>query len=220
MKVTLLHTVRSVYESFPNQLLKAYGKDIEITSLLDEFLVTNAKKKGYFPPENRKKLYLDLVSASLESPDLVCVTCSSLTPFVKEFRSSFDFPIVSIDDAMCKEAVMRGENIAVLATAPTTVDPTVSKIQMEADQIGKSVVIKSYLDTEAMTLLSSGDVKGHDARLAGLARTCQDADVIVLAQASMATAKKLCEEATAKIVLTSPETCIREIIANLSEITK
>lgn len=220
MKVTLLHTVKSVYESFPSQLVEAYGKELEVTSLLDEFLVTNAKKKGYFPPENRQKLYLDLLSASLENPDLICVTCSSLTPFVKEILASFPMPIVSIDDAMCREAVVRGSNIAVLATAPTTVDPTVSKILGEAEKAKKKVVVKSYLDTEAMTLLNAGDVKGHDARLADLSRTCKDADVIVLAQASMATAKKLCEEATAKTVLTSPETCIAEVVDKLHELEK
>ena len=88
---------------------------------------------------------------------------------------------------------------------------------MEAEKLGVAPVIKSYLDTKAMDMLSLGDVQGHDARLAALARTAMDADVIVLAQASMATAANLVREATGKKVLTSPGSCIEDIKAALAE---
>ena len=120
-------------------------------------------------------------------------------------------------ESLCRDAAAIGGNIAVLATAPTTVDPTVSRIRMEAEKLGVSPVIKSYLDTKAMDMLSLGDVQGHDARLAALARTAMDADVIVLAQASMATAANLVREATGKKVLTSPGSCIEDIKAALAE---
>ena len=215
-KIALLHTVKSVYASFQAMLEKEI-KDISVTNMVDEFLVTNAREKGYFPPENRRKLYLDLLSLSAGMPDVIAVTCSSLTPFAEELRSSFDVPVLLIDDRMCRDAAAIGGNIAVLATAPTTVDPTVSRIRMEAEKLGVSPVIKSYLDTKAMDMLNLGDVQGHDARLAALARTATDADVIVLAQASMATAANLVREATGKKVLTSPGSCIEDIKAALAK---
>ena len=132
-RIAILHTVRSVYNSFSGQLMAAVAQPVAISEMADEFLVTNAREKGYFPPENRRKLYLDLLSMYSGSPDAIVVTCSSLTPFASEFRSSFDVPIITIDDRMCAEAVSGGSRIAVFATAPTTVDPTVSKIQGEAD---------------------------------------------------------------------------------------
>ena len=101
-----------------------------------------------------------------------------------------------------------------LATAPTTVDPTVSRIKMESEKLGVASTVRSYLDTKAMDMLNLGDVQGHDARLAALARTAT-ADVIVLAQASMATAANLVREATGKKVLTSPGSCIEDIKAAL-----
>ncbi len=215
-KIALLHTVKSVYGSFQAMMEKEI-KDISVTNMVDEFLVTNAREKGYFPPENKRKLYLDLLSLSEGRPDVIAVTCSSLTPFAEELRSSFDVPVLLIDDRMCRDAAAIGGNIAVLATAPTTVDPTVSRIRMEAEKLGVAPVIKSYLDTKAMDMLSLGDVQGHDARLAALARTAMDADVIVLAQASMATAANLVREATGKKVLTSPGSCIEDIKAALAE---
>ena len=212
-KIALLHTVKSVYASFQAMLEKEI-KDISVTNMVDEFLVTNAREKGYFPPENRRKLYLDLLSLAEGQPEGIAVTCSSLTPFAEELRSSFSMPIIVIDERMCRDAAAIGGNIAVLATAPTTVDPTVSRIKMESEKLGVASTVRSYLDTKAMDMLNLGDVQGHDARLAALARTAT-ADVIVLAQASMATAANLVREATGKKVLTSPGSCIEDIKAAL-----
>ena len=112
-RIAILHTVRSVYNSFSGQLMAAVAQPVAISEMVDEFLVTNAREKGYFPPENRRKLYLDLLSMYSGSPDAIVVTCSSLTPFASEFRSSFDVPIITIDDRMCAEAVSGGSRIAV-----------------------------------------------------------------------------------------------------------
>ena len=92
-----------------------------------------------------------------------------------------------------------------------------AEVRANAEKLGVSPVIKSYLDTKAMDMLNLGDVQGHDARLAALARTATDADVIVLAQASMATAANLVREATGKKVLTSPGSCIEDIKAALAK---
>ena len=211
-RIAILHTVRSVYNSFSGQLKAAVSESVAVSEMVDEFLVTNAKEKGFFPPENRRKLYLDLLSLSEEKPDAIVVTCSSLTPFIAELRSSMDVPVIAIDDRMCADAVSGGERIAVFATAPTTVDPTVSKIQVEADKAGKKVEIVPFLDTKAMDLLSAGDTGGHDARLAALAEKEGRAfDTIVLAQASMATAKEAVERVSGRRTLTSPGSCIAEI---------
>ncbi len=207
-KVSLLHTVKSVYETFADELVSAYGKPLEVDNAVDEFLVTNAQKKGFFPPENKRRLYLDLLAISQGEPDLLIVTCSSLTPFISEFKKDFDFPILSIDEEMCRRAALAGGNIAVLATAPTTVKPTVERIEAELSAIGKDGVVTSFLDAEAMTLLKAGDGLGHDARIADIARKAVDADVLVLAQASMARSEHLVSEVTGKLVLSSPKTCI------------
>ncbi len=209
-KIALLHTVKSVYMTFQAMLEKEV-RDVSVTNMIDEYLVTNAREKGYFPAENMRKLHFDLLSLAEGKPDVLVVTCSSLTPYAEKLSTSFDFPIVLIDDRMCRDAAAVGGNIAVLATAPTTIEPTVSRIKMEADKLNCSVTVTSYLDKKAMDLLTLGDVKGHDARLTDLAREAKNADVIVLAQASMATAKNLVREATGKRVLTSPGSCIEEV---------
>ena len=210
-KVTLLHTVKSVYSTFSDDLKKACPEVIEVDSLVDEYLVTNAKKCGYFPENNMKKLRLDLRSAELENPDLIIVTCSSLTPYVKGMLNEFTIPILSIDDEMCHQAAKTNGKILVVATAPTTVGPTVDKIKSEKED----AIVETLLIEEAMERLKTGDVSGHDALIAARVREFSDADVIVLAQASMASAKHLVHETTGKMVLTSPESCINKAVSML-----
>lgn len=210
-KITILHTVKSVCNSFEQQLAKEIRKGIEVTNILDEFLVTNAKAKGFFAAENKQKLYLDLLSASLEKPDLIVVTCSSLTPYVIELRDSFDIPIITIDERMYANTVLIGSRIAVMATAPTTVEPTVTGIRKAAESAGKVVEVEAFLEEAAMDLLKKGDVKGHDVKLAEKARELKDFDVIVLAQASMASAADLIKGCTGVKVITSPGSCIEDI---------
>lgn len=218
MKVSLLHTVKSVYNGFPSALRAEYEGNLIINSMLDEFLVTNAEKKGFFPPENRRKLYLDLLSLSLEEPDVICVTCSSLTPYVEEIKTSFDIPIVCIDDEMCYLAVKNYKKIGVVATAPTTVEPTVGKLKNEARKQNKDVVIESLLLASAMTELKKGNVEEHNRIIAEGARKFSAFDCIVLSQASMETASNLTYETVQKPVLTSPKTCIDKVLKVLKNV--
>ncbi|MGN1189489.1 MAG: hypothetical protein ACI4SL_03740, partial [Candidatus Ornithospirochaeta sp.] len=71
----------------------------------------------------------------------------------------------------------------------------------------------SSLRPDAMDALKSGDVKEHDRILAEEALKYKDVDVVVLAQASMASAKESVEKEGSWTVLTSPESCIAEVKA-------
>lgn len=209
-KIALLHTVPSVYNSFPAMLKAAVSEEIAVDSLVDEYLITESRKQGYFTPKCKEKLLLDLFSLSAQEPDLIIVTCSSLSTIIGAYRDTVSCPIVTIDKRMVEDAAAKGDRIAVLATAPTTIDPTVSSIKAEAAKLGKDVTVDAFLDEEAMNLLKKNDVAGHDRRLSELSKKVRDYDVVVLAQASMATAKDLCQANVNGIVLTSPGSCIEQ----------
>ncbi len=212
-KVTLLHTVKSIYDSFPALIREALGDDTEIVNVVDEILISNTLKKGCFTKWNMERLLSDMKVAEEAGSDLLVVTCSSLTPYVMELQEKISVPVVTIDSAMCRTAALKGENILVLATAATTVQPTVERIQGELESLGKKAVVTSSLRTDAMDALKKGDVKIHDEILASEAEKYPEADLIVLAQASMATSEAEVSEQTHKTVLTSPASCIGEVKA-------
>ncbi len=212
-KITLLHTVKSIYNSFPSLLEEALGEKIKMTNIVDEILISNTLEKGEFTSWNKERLLEDMRVAEEEDSDLLVVTCSSLTPYVLAMADRISKPLVTIDSAMCRKAAEKGENILVLATASTTVGPTMDRIKMELDGIGKKAILRSSLRTDAMDALKRDDVKEHDRILTEEAMKYLDADVVVLAQASMASAKESIVGIKDRVVLTSPESCIEEVKA-------
>ena len=212
-KITLIHTVKSIYNSFPAQLSEALGEEVEMTNVVDEILISNTQKKGKFTEWNMDRLLSDLRVAEEEDSDLVVVTCSSLTPYVLALGEKISKPIVTIDKKMCRKAAEKGTRILVLATASTTVGPTVDRINGELGEMGKKAEVISSLRADAMAALKKGDTETHDKILAEEALKYPQCDLIVLAQASMASAKKLVERETGRVALTSPESCISEVLA-------
>lgn len=207
----MLHTVKSVYETFPSRVSAALGGDVRITNIVDEFLVSNTVGKGSFTPFNKDRLLSDMKCADEEGSDVLVVTCSSLTPFALELAPCISTPVIMIDVEMCRKAASLGTNILVLATASTAVAPVCNRIAKELQELGKVGVVEHSPHEDAMTALKSGDISMHDEILVQAALGFPSSNVIVLAQASMESAQKAIEEATGKIVLSSPSSCIEQI---------
>lgn len=212
-KVMLLHTVKSVFETFGPALSKVLGEDVIIDNILDTFLADDpARHGGSFSAANKLRLVHDLESAQLAQPDVIVVTCSSLSPYLPSLRPFFSVPIISIDDSMCGLALDKGENIAVLATAASALEPALWKLRMMADQRGMRINLVSFCNPDAIAALKAGDKEKHDRLLLEMAsKVGKECDSIVLAQASMADMRQRVEEATGIRTLASPELCQQEI---------
>ena len=105
-----------------------------------------------------------------------------------------------------------------MATAESTLEPTVSKIQREADAMSKSVVIRKLAVTEAFGALKAMEMERHDKILKEAAKDIKGYDCIVLAQASMAHLESAIAEITGCQVLSSPGLCMKEIKDTLEKI--
>ena len=76
-----------------------------------------------------------------------------------------------------------------LATLPTTLEPTLALIGERADLAGARPTVVSEVIDGAFAAVSGGDRASHDRLVAdAITRVAADADVVVLAQASMASA--------------------------------
>jgi len=214
-RIALIHTVGSVYGSFGPTLQKLVGPQVKIHNILDDFLASDPAETGEFSETNRKRLENDVNNCILTGADIIVVTCSTLTPAVTELRPSVPVPLVAIDDEMCRKAVTFGTNVTVLATATSTVAPTTGKILAEAKAAGLMVEITSHVCPEAIVALKKGDVQTHDDLVAKMALKVKNQDVVVLAQASMAHMSNVVARICGCTVLSSPDSCMREIAALL-----
>ena len=119
---------------------------------------------------------------------------------------------------MAAAAVTMGPRVAVLATLRTTLEPTTDLIRRHGAATGWTGSVTAALADGAFQKLASGDVAGHDAMVADQLRLlAPKVDVIVLAQASMARALGLVQDALHPLpVLTSPELGMRHIAGKLA----
>ncbi|MDY0303711.1 MAG: aspartate/glutamate racemase family protein [Sphaerochaeta sp.] len=216
-QVALVHTVRPVLESFPTLLRQTVETELKMYNLLDEFLASNPAEIGYFSIANRNRLFNDIKSAELTGADIIVVTCSTLTPTVEMIRPFVSVPIVAIDDAMTEEAVRIAKKIKVVATAMSTLEPTIAKLNKEAQKIGAEITVDAEDNLPAYTAMRSTDMATHDRLVLKMIEEVKGYDAIVLAQASMAHLQEQAQAIAGVPVLASPTLCCLSVKRLLEE---
>jgi Asp/Glu/hydantoin racemase len=105
---------------------------------------------------------------------------------------------------MAQAAVRGYERIGVLATLPTTLDPTVRLLEEQARAAGKQIAVVRGLAEGAYHALVGGEPERHDALILEAAQdVASQVEAIVLAQGSMARMESRLAAATGLPVLSS-----------------
>ncbi|MGW3320067.1 aspartate/glutamate racemase family protein, partial [Streptomyces fungicidicus] len=129
-------------------------------------------------------------------------TCSTSGAAAAAAASAAGVPVLRVDRPMAAAAVAAGARVVVLAALESTLRPTVALIEEEALRVGRSAEVRTVLVPGAWERFDAGDAAGYVRRVAHAADAVTGADVIVLAQASMASAETLVT--TSVPVLSSP----------------
>ncbi len=181
-RVVLIHTVdanRAAFDKLCAELLPG----VQVEHVVDESLLEGTIRLGELTDDVRQRFARRAEQALASRPDAVVLTCSSVGP------AADPLGVQRIDQAMAERAVALGSKIGVAATLPTTLGPTSDLIRAAAARAGTSVEVRTGLAEGAFALLAAGDTAEHDRRVREtLERLAEWADVIVLAQASMARA--------------------------------
>lgn len=216
-QIAMIHTVSGLIPLFDG-LAKQHLPQWQGFNMLDESLLRGTICDGALSQATMWRLAQMVRSAVEAGASAVVVTCSSLGPAVDAARPFCPVPLFRIDEGMARAAVTFGSRIGVLATLRTTLDPTSDLIRRSAAQAGHRCTVIAELAEGAFQKLGSGDTAGHDAMVAqSLRELASKADVIVLAQASMARALALVQNELPPLpVLTSPEIGMQHIARQLS----
>jgi glutamate racemase len=138
-------------------------------------------------------------------PDVIVCTCSTLGGHAE--RVVLPVPVLRVDRPMAEAAVAIGGRIAVVATVASTLAPTRDLLlECAADA---EVELAPCLD--AWAFFEAGDHEGYRQAIAAHVRTL-DADVIVLAQASLVPAAELLADLPVP-VLSSPRSAVDRAVA-------
>jgi Asp/Glu/hydantoin racemase len=219
-RIAVLHTsfVFVNVEPVLNDLFRELLPDVGIIHAVDSDLLATVRREGRISPGSAGRMVHLAQAAELAGVDVIFSACSSLGPAIDRAREVVSVPIIKIDDAMARKAVRLGSRIGVMATVPTTLDPTIDLIQDQAARAGTTVTTFPFLCEGAFELLMSGDRAGHDALvLDGAKALAPQVDLIVLAQASMSRLAPVLSQATGMEVLSSPRLAVEDLRELLAE---
>jgi Asp/Glu/hydantoin racemase len=186
-RIALLHT-GAVVIPMAAEFVKRELPDVTPINYLDDRIVADLGDPATAAsvPERVGDLARAAADAGAEA---ILLTCSSISELAAATAERVGLPILRIDEAMADEAVATGNRIAVLATLATTSGPTTRLIEERARLAGRTPSITSVVIDGAFAAVSSGDRPTHDRLVAAaIERAAAEADVVVLAQASMASA--------------------------------
>ena len=217
--LAMIHTVSGLVPLFDG-LGRKILENVKLFHIADEALLTMIMKTQGLSPIIKQRVCADAIAAEQAGADLILFTCSSISPCADVASELCSIPILKVDTPMIEQAVSLGSRIGVIATAKTTLDPTIGQIHQCADGMQRTVEVKSYLCEKAFEALQEKNPEGHDAFVAHeILQAIEENDVIILAQASMARVlESIPRSSITKPVLTSPESAILAVKLKIDKI--
>jgi Asp/Glu/hydantoin racemase len=206
----VIHTVVASVEP----IAEAFGREapwLRLVNLVDEALLAQPEMKPNSPKARQR--FGELVRLCDDAgADGVLVACSTYSRVIDRDRSNAGSPLFWIDEPMMEEAVQMGKRVALVATNPETLEASRRTLLRAAERRKIAVEVVARVDDEAFQCLLRGDRGEHDERVLRMAESVKsDADVVVLAQASMGRLMTRCQEAVGIPVLSSPGSCARAV---------
>lgn len=202
-------------------VVKKLDPEIQIYNIVDDTIVSTIAKNGNVVPPSILARMCDYCRVGEDmKADALLLTCSSISEAIDVAQPLVNLPLFKIDEPMMEEAVCRAENrIGVAATLMTTLKPSCRQLEKKILESGKALSIVEGLCEGAFDAYLEGNTSLHDnivrETVSYLLETC---DVVVLAQASMATATSTLPSSMQARVLTSPELGIRRVVAFLEQL--
>lgn len=210
--LTLLHT-SAVHEPVFDALRDRHHPGLRLRHTVDEELLARARSHGTEAVADAVRSAL--AAAAAGGAGAVLCTCSTIGAVAERYAADVGVPVLRVDRPMAAAAAAH-RRIAVVATVESTLAPTVALIVEEltgeepeaggrtgeptaSDGSGR---IRTHLAEGAWERFESGDHDGYLDLVAAAVDSVRDADVIVLAQASMAAAAA--RATTSVPVLSSP----------------
>ena len=206
MKAVLVYTSTTpeLIELVEREVRAQIGQDLDVVSLENPDILAQVREAGYVTSKAAADLISMYMEAVQQGADAILNICSSVGEVADSVQAVADYigvPIVRIDEEMCREAVRRGRRIAVLATLPTTLTPTKNTVLRVARELGQEVELIDGLIDGAFGL---NQEEFRKLLIKKAMEVKEKADVILLAQGSMAYVEQDIQREVGILTLSSP----------------
>ncbi len=194
--------------------------EAETISILEESLSVDRRKAEELSSDLWGRIVGLARYAETIGPDGILFTCSAFGRAIDDAAKASPIPIMKPNEAMFDAAFAHGNRVAMIYTFPPAAAGMGDEFRDAAAARRRCAELTPYFCDGAMDAKQSGDDGRHDDLVATTAERITDADVILLAQFSMAGAADAVRKRTQVPVLTSPAAAITEIRRRIEAQTK
>jgi len=209
-RIALIHATRVAIDPIETAAQKIWP-EAEMISILEKGLSIDRAQSKSLTPDLKDRIVSLARYAEDIGADGVLYTCSAFGEGIDEAARTSKIPVLKPNEAMFKVAFSYGDRAALIYTFPPSAGSMEEEFKEEARRRGSRAALSPVFCEGAIDAKRAGDHDRHDHLIAETAARIKDADVIMLAQFSMAGAAALAETKTNIPILTSPDAAIEEI---------
>lgn len=207
MRIALIHALAHSVEPINTAMQNAWP-EVRRMNLLDDSLSADLASGARGLDTAMHQRFLDLAAYAVRTgADGILFTCSAFGPCIEAVKRQHpNIPVLKPNEAMIAEAEALGGRVGLIASFADTLKTMPAEFQPETE-----------LDTElvepAMQALNRGEGEQHDALVVAAAErlVARGAQVIALAQFSMARAAIPLRQRFGLPVLTTPDSAIKAL---------
>lgn len=189
--IVFLHTSPVHIETF-EQLVRQEAPATTTRHVVVEQLLADAQTSSTDDPALVARIHRAMLDAVGEGAAVVVCTCSTIGGAAERVPTGARFQAMRVDRPMADRAVQSGLRILLVAALESTLAPTSRLLHESAVALGRDIDVHPLLVDEAWSHFERGDREAYVRAVADAVRAAAGAaDVVVLAQASMASASEL-----------------------------
>ena len=210
-RIALIHALQHSIEPINSAFARDWPEAVRVNILDDSLSADLARNGGVLDDAMNARFETIADYAVNTGADGILFTCSAFGPCIERVAIKHQkIPVLKPNEAMIAEAAALGGALGLIASFAPTLVSMPPEFPVGTD-------LRAALVADAMEALDRGDMAHHDALVvaAGRQLAAQGAQVIALAQFSMARAASAVATATGLPVLTTPESGIRLLRARL-----
>jgi Asp/Glu/hydantoin racemase len=211
-RIVLLHGTPVAMDPIQRSFA-ARWPEAEAVDLLDASLSIDRAKDADLTPRMFERFTELGGYAQRIGADAILVTCSAFGPAIERMAGELPMPVLKPNEAMFREALMKGKRIGMLATFAPSVSTMTEEFDEFVRETGAQATLRTIVVDGAMDALRKGDAETHNTLVAARANELVDCDAIMLAHFSTSRALAKVSAAVSVPVLTAPDAAVDRLKA-------
>lgn len=210
VRIALIHATRVAIDPIEEAFVRLWP-EAETVTILEEGLSIDRARSDRLTPELQGRIVSLARYADCMGVNGIQFTCSAFGAGIEEAANQVSVPVYKPNEAMFEAAFEYGDNAVMIYTFEPAASGMEAEFKVEAIRRNSAATLHSIYCDGALDAKRKGDAATHDRLIAETAQTIESADVVLLAQFSMASAASLIRSRTVIPVLASPESAVNKM---------